>query len=87
MDYRAATATSYTWLCVSGTMYKVTFPVYAYSLHWESHSLQGTRTTRPCIIGHYVHLLKGSHKRVGRGNSICYVTFLQLPPYVYYVYI
>ena len=32
---------------------KWTCPVYA-TVHWTSHFLQGTRYTRPCIIGHPV---------------------------------
>ena len=43
--------TSYTWLCVSGTLSIVR--VYS-SLHWTSDFLQGTRKTRPCLSGQVV---------------------------------
>ena len=55
-SWRKYRVTSYTWPCVSGTLYKVSCPVYAcrVAYHWTSHFLQGTRKTQPCLPGQVV---------------------------------
>ena len=45
--------TSYIRPCVSGTLSKVTFPVYACTVAYR-HFLQGNRKKRPCLYGHVV---------------------------------
>ena len=47
---------SYTWPCVSGTLYKVTCPVYACTVAYIGQVtwLQGTRKARPCFSGRFV---------------------------------